>query len=151
MENQNSQHFLTNWEGRRVPVSQEVYDAYWYYTNKEDYFMRLLKSERFRYDPDKRIAVLLPSREDSYERLLNEGEEYACDEKPVEDMVLDSIMVRQLLERMTADERNIVYLSYALDKSDDEASGSLGIPQDTYKSRKKAMLTRLRRFFDDSS
>ena len=151
MENQNPQHFLTDWEGHRVPVSQEVYDAFWYYTNKEDYFMRILKSERFHYDPEKRIAVFLPSREDSYERLLAEGEEYACDEKPLEDTVVDSIMVRHLLAQMTADERNIAYLSYALGKSDDEASGSLGIPQDTYKSRKRAMLTRLRKFFDDSS
>ena len=151
MKKQNSLLFLHDAYGNKVPVSQQVYDAYWHHTNKEDYFMRLLKTECFRYDPEKRIAVFLPSREDSFERLIDEGEEYACDEKPVEDMVVDSIMVRQLLSCMTADERNIVYLTYVLDKSDDDASGSLGISQDTYKSRRKAMLARFRKYLDDSS
>ena len=85
MEDQNSQLFLKDADGNRVPVSRNVYDTYWRYANKEDYFMRSLKEERFRYDPERQIAEFLPSREDSYERLLEEGEEFACEQKSVED------------------------------------------------------------------
>ena len=151
MENQNSQHFRTNWEGRRVPVSQEVYDAYWYYTNKEDYFMRLLKAERFRFDPDKRIALLLPGKEDSLDRLLDEGEEFALDQKSVEDTVVNSVLVQGLLKAATEEERKIAYLAFFVGATEEEASALLNLKRTTYQRKRDAMLVRWRYKFNDSS
>lgn len=39
-------------DGQAVPVTEEVYRAYWHYTAKEDYFTRQLKTERFSADQD---------------------------------------------------------------------------------------------------
>lgn len=151
MKSQNSQLFLKDAQGRRVPVSEGIYKAYWYFTNKEDHFMRQLKEEAFRYDAEKRTAIFLPGKEDSYERLLAEGEEFACDEKSVEDQVIDSLLVRQFLENMSPNERRISFLTYVLGMSDDEAGKVLSIPKGTYESRRKVMLRKLKRAFDDSS
>lgn len=151
MENQNMRHYLTDWEGRRVPVSQEVYDAYWYYTNKEDYFMRLLKSERFRFDPNKRIALLLPGKEDSLDRLLDEGEEFALDQKSVEDTVVNSVLVQGLLENATREERKIAYLAFFVGATEEEASALLNLKRTTYQRKRDAMLSRWRNEFNDSS
>lgn len=51
-----------------MPVTEEVYRAYWHYTAKEDYFTRQLKTERFSADQDTQTATFTPSREDSYSR-----------------------------------------------------------------------------------
>ena len=151
MENQNSQLFLRDTDGNRVPVSQQVYNAYWRYTNKEDYFMRLLKEERFRYDPERQIAEFLPSREDSLDRLMEEGEEFALDQHPVEDQVINSTLVHEMFEGASDNEKDIIMQTYVLGESDDRASQNLHIPKTTFESRRKAMLDRLRRLYDDSS
>ena len=144
MKSQNSQLFLKDAQGRKVPVSESIYKAYWHFTNKEDHFMRQLKEESFVYEPERQIAVFIPG-------LLAEGEEFACDEKSVEEQVIDSLLVRQYLEHMTADERGIAYLTYALGMTDADAAQQLGIPQSTYRTRRRAMLARIKHLYDDSS
>ena len=151
MENQNPQLFLKDADGRKVPVSKRVYDTYWRYTNKEDYFMRSLKKERFRYDPERGIAEFLPSREDSYERLLEEGEEFASNDKPVEEQALNALLAREILQQASDDERDIIRQTYYLGESDDDASQNLHIPKTTYESRRKSMLDKFRKLYDDSS
>ena len=39
-------------DGQKVPVSEQVYKAYWEYTEKERYFMGKPKQETFVYDPE---------------------------------------------------------------------------------------------------
>lgn len=151
MKTGKSQFFLRDTDGNRVPVSQQVYDAYWRYANKEDYFMRLLKEERFRYDPERQIAEFLPSREDSLDRLMEEGEEFALDQKPVEEQVINSTLAHEMFEQATNDEKDIITQTYVLGESDDRASQILRVPKTTYESRRKSMLERLRRLYDDSS
>ena len=140
MEDQNSQLFLKDADGNRVPVSRNVYDTYWRYANKEDYFMRSLKEERFRYDPEHQIAEFLPSREDSYERLLEEGEEFACEQKSVEDQVIDDEIIQTLICGLSEDDLRLIRLLMRSGKTDLELSEELHIPKSTLHSRKKAIL-----------
>ena len=57
-------------DGQAVPVSEQVYRVYQHYERKEEYFSYDLKTEKFQKD----TATFLPSREDSYERLLATGQ-----------------------------------------------------------------------------
>lgn len=66
--NKKEYHLYIN--GQKIPVSEEVYHAYWQYTEKEKYFMKKLKQEKFLCDQEQSIARFIPSREDSLERLL---------------------------------------------------------------------------------
>ena len=95
--------------------------------------------------------MFLPSREDSYERLIEAGEEFACDQSSVEERAIASVLVENLMRRMTEEERMIVIQSYVCDKSDQEVADHLGISKDTYKSRRQAVIAKYRKFFDDSS
>ena len=151
MKKQNSQHFLKDADGNRVPVSNEIYAACQKYAEKEDYLTRRLKEERFIYDPEKQIATFLPSREDSYERLIEAGEEFACDQSSVEERAIASILAENLMRRMTDEEKAIVIQSYVCGKSDQEAADYLGIHKEAYKSRRQAVIAKCRKFFDDSS
>lgn len=64
-------------EGEKIPVSEEIYKAYCQFARKERCFSEDLKREKLFYDSERKIAVLLPGREDSYERLLEQNEQYA--------------------------------------------------------------------------
>ena len=75
MSNERKQRYLYI-DGQAVPVTEEVYRAYWHYTAKEDYFTRQLKTERFLADQDTQTAAFTPSREDSYERLLEQDRQF---------------------------------------------------------------------------
>ena len=60
-------------DGQTVPVSEQVYRVYQHYERKEEYFSYDLKVEKFQ----KETASFLPSREDSYERLLAKDKQFA--------------------------------------------------------------------------
>lgn len=70
-------------DGQAVPVSEQVYRIYRHYERKEEYFSCDLKAEKFQ----KETATFLPSREDSYERLLEKDKQFAAPGKSVEDLV----------------------------------------------------------------
>lgn len=59
--------------GQAVPVSEQVYRVYQHYERKEEYFSYDLKTEKFQKD----TATFLPSREDSFERLLETDRQFA--------------------------------------------------------------------------
>ena len=151
MESQNPQYFLTDAEGHRVPVSEEIYTAYWRYTNKEDYFMRLLKEELFVYNPEKQIATFLPSREDSYERLMEEGEEFACEQKPVEDLAVNAAFLKKLMQGLTEQEKQMLHLIFVQQKSEREASTELKVGKTKFRRMRAALFAKCRRIMGDTS
>ena len=61
-------------DGQAVPVSEQIYRVYQHYERKEEYFSYDLKTEKFQKD----TASFLPSREDSYERLLEKDRQFAA-------------------------------------------------------------------------
>ena len=65
-------------DGQAVPVSEQVYRVYQHYERKEEYFSYDLKTEKFQKD----TATFLPSREDSYERLLAKDKQFATSGHP---------------------------------------------------------------------
>ena len=96
-------------DGQKVPVSEQVYKAYWEYTEKERYFMGKPKQESFVYDPEEEIAALLPSREDSYERLLETNQQFTTADSPVEEQAVASIWLDSLMRDLSEEEREIIF------------------------------------------
>ena len=74
-------------DGQAVPVSEQVYRVYQHYERKEEYFSYDLKVEKFQ----KETASFLPSREDSYERLLAKDKQFATSGQPVEEQAVSSV------------------------------------------------------------
>ena len=64
-------------------------------------FEEELKAEHFEFDNEKRIARFMPSREDSYERLLEEGHlQFGSEDIDVESLVLRRESIRCLQRAM---------------------------------------------------
>ena len=144
MSNERKQRYLYI-DGQAVPVSEQVYRVYQHYERKEEYFSYDLKVEKFQ----KETASFLPSREDSYERLLEQDRQFAASAQPVEEQAVSSVWLEELLQYLSADERIILRKLYFEDKSERLASMELGISKTALHQRKVKLLQKLKMFFEN--
>ena len=96
-------------DGQAVPVSEQIYRVYQHYERKEEYFSYDLKTEKFQKD----TASFLPSREDSYERLLEKDRQFAAPGKNVEQLALEHLEAEQIrfcLAQLNEDEQELIFL-----------------------------------------
>ena len=89
------QYFI-NAGGQRVPVTVEVYLAYYRSARRMRYFERDIKTESAIRDKDGNITGYRPAKEDSLDRLVETGEDYA-DGESVEDAAIRAMMSDKLL------------------------------------------------------
>lgn len=102
------------------------------------------EKETFVYDREAQIAALFPSREDSYERLLETDQQFATDDSPVEEQVVTSVWLENLMKDLSEEEREIIRQLYFLNKSEREACAALHLAKTTFRRRKMALLEKLR-------
>ena len=131
-------------DGQAVPVSEQVYRVYQHYERKED-FSYDLKTEKFQ----KETATFLPSREDSYERLLEKDKQFAASGQPVEEQAVSSVWLEELLQHLSSDERIILHKLYFEDKSERIVSMELGISKTALHQRKVKLLQKLKNFLEN--
>ena len=132
-------------DGQAVPVSEQVYRAYQHYERKEEYFSYDLKTEKFQ----KETATFLPSREDSYERLLEKDRQFAASGVSVEEQAVSSVWLEELLQCLSADERVILHKLYFEDKSERNVSIELGISKTALHHRKVKLLQKLKKLLEN--
>ena len=132
-------------DGQAVPVSEQVYRVYQHYERKEEYFSYDLKTEKFQKD----TATFLPSREDSYERLLAKDKQFATSGQHVEEQAVSSVWLEGLLECLSEDERIILHKLYFEDKSERIVSMELGISKTALHQRKVKLLQKLKIFLEN--
>ena len=150
MSEQQKQFYLYI-DGQAVPVSEEVYREYRHYARKEEYFSYDLKREKFACDQAARTATFTPSREDSYDRLLEGDRQFAAQGPTLEETVVSSLRMQDLMGKLSPQEREIIYQLYVLEKSEREASAALHLAQTTFRRRKKALLEKLRNLLNENS
>ena len=126
-------------DGQAVPVSEEIYRVYQHYERKEEYFSYDLKREKFQ----KETASFLPSREDSYERLLEKDRQFAASGQSVEKMVVSSVWLEEILSLLTDEERQIIEQLYIFGHTEREACSAMNLVLSTFQRRKKALLQKL--------
>ena len=134
-------------EGQAVPVSEDVYRVCKHYERKEEYFSYDLKCERFQRDTN----TFLPSREDSYERLLSANHQFASAGPSPEEEAVSSLWLADLMRGLSPEERDIITQLYILDKSERQACAALHLALSTFHNRKKALLEKLRNLLNENS
>jgi RNA polymerase sporulation-specific sigma factor len=72
-------------------------------------------------------------------------EERIADERDEEEQVLDRMLVQELLESLSADERRLITMRYFEDHTQSEVAGKLGMTQVQVSRMEKKILLRLRR------
>lgn len=113
-----------------------------------------LKAEEFIYDPEKGIAILLPGREDSLDRLLEHDRQFsALEDEAVEDIVVRAILLEKLrraLRALPTDELRMIDEIFFQERTEREASDKLHLPKTTFRRRMAHILEKLRNMMDEN-
>lgn len=129
--------------GEAVPVTEKVYRTFWHYEDKEDYFMRLLKTPRNIRDKETQKVVAMPAREVPLDQIPAWRHDSAATLSDVEGLVLSGIWLEQVLDTLTEEERRIVQEFYIDGKSEREACAALGFPKTTFRRREQRLREKL--------
>lgn len=98
--------------GQIFEVSKELYETYYKGQRKEKYFTHDLKQEHTKVDKETGEMIVIPSREDSYERLLEAEKQFAEEAENVEDVAVRAVMLEKLneaLRTLTDEETAIIH------------------------------------------
>jgi RNA polymerase sigma factor (sigma-70 family) len=135
-------------EGQSVEVSDEVFVVYTQGGRKMRYMEQDLKTEKIIIDPIKRVTKVIPSREDSLERLIDENKQELADEQDsIEKIVEQKILFEQIsicLEYLKPEEKELIDLLFFSEVSERKLAELTGIPRKTISYRKEKILAKLR-------
>ena len=143
--------FYLYMDGQPIPVSEEVYREYYRAENKERYFMGRLKKGHTTVDPDTQQIQYIPSREVSYEQLLEQDWQFAAPDASVEDKVVRSDMLEKLeavLHSLSAEELALLEALFYLEKTEREVAGLYDVSQNTIHYRKSRLLDKLKKMME---
>lgn len=134
-------------EGQSFEVSRELYEAYYKGQRKEKYFTHDLKEEHTRLNKETGKITVIPSREDSYERLLEEEKQFAAEAEDVMETAIRAVMLEKLneaLHTLSDNEKAIIHALFYQEISEVELAKQLGIARTTLQSRKYKILEKLK-------
>lgn len=134
--------------GQFIEVTDEVYAAYMQGDRKMRCFENDLKCERPVYGSNGEIKRVIPSREDSLDRLMEENaRQFAVNAESVEDVVLRKLTVDKLhtaLLQLTKEERALIYALFYEEKTEREYAEQLGLYRNAVHVRKIKTLKKLK-------
>lgn len=138
--------------GQFVEVTEDVYDAYMQGGRKIRYFESDLKVERTLYNADGTIKEIVPSREDSLDRLMDDNaEQFADDSESVEELALRNITYDALhmaMSQLTEDERRLIVALFFNGKTERKYAESLGVYRNAVHKRKMRILEKLKKLLE---
>lgn len=138
--------------GRFVEVTEDVYVAYMQGDRKIRYFEADLKVERTIYNADGSIKKIVPSREDSLDRLMDDNADQFADEaESVEELVFRNITFEALhkaMSRLTEDERKLIIALFFQGKTEREYAESLGVYRNAVHKKKIRILEKLKKLLE---
>ncbi len=137
--------------GQPVEVSEEVYREYNRAEEKERYFMRRLKKGRFVIDPDGQTVDYIPSREASYDQLMEADWDFPAPGDPMDDVMIKAQLLEKLEEALCSlseEERKLIWEIFYLEKTEREVSIAYQITQTAINKRKRKILEKLKKFFE---
>lgn len=137
MENNNSNYTLVV-NKKRIPVTVEVYRAYYQCRDREKYMDRLAKKNNI-----------------SLENCMEKGVSVEYTITSVEDDIADIIIrqemmkkLRSALEVLSQQERILIYELFFKGKSESTLAGEMGIHQSNVSRRKTRILSKLKKILE---
>lgn len=146
---ENKEKYYLYVEGKEIEVSKEVYKEYYHYKNKEEYFMKDLKTGRTKTDPLTNEKIYLPSREDSYERIINTyGSVFDSGTEKVEDIIIkreEIAFLYRAINNLSIEDRELIKELFFHDKTETEVAKNRGVSISTVRYHKNRVLKKLKK------
>lgn len=134
--------------GQFIEVTEEIYQVYMQGDRKMRYFETDLKIERTILDESGRIQQIIPSREDSLDRLVEDNaRQFEDTRESVEDAVLRKMAeddLRRALTKLTDEEYALVYALFYEGRTERDYAKELGVSQVAVHKRKQRILKKLK-------
>lgn len=130
-------------------ASEEVIEVLKETERKMQYQEYDLKAEQTIIDHEAQQIRVIPSREDSYERLLEEHNLPADEQTDIETIVLSRMMRQQLHEAIRSlqeEERYLIIQLFYAERSERELAAELGLSQKAINKRRHKILEKLKNF-----
>lgn len=138
--------------GQYVEVTDEVYTAYMQGDRKMRYFENDLKTERFVLGEEGQVVQVIPSREDSLDRLMDENaRQFSDEQESVESVVIHKLEVDKLhtaLAMLTPEEQVLIQALFFEEHTESELATELGVSQPAVYKRKMKILKKLKSFLE---
>lgn len=130
-----------------------MYRAYMQGDRKMRYFEDDLKTERFVLGKEGQVVQIIPSREDSLDRLVDENARQFFDEREnVESVVLYELEVDRLhtaLSLLAPEERALIQALFFEEKTERQYADELDVYRNAVHVRKKKILKKLKSLLED--
>jgi len=134
--------------GQFIEVTEEIYQVYMQGDRKMRYFETDLKIERTILDESGRIQQIIPSREDSLDRLVEDNaRQFEDTRESVVDAVLRKLAeddLRRELTKLTDEEYALVYALFYEGRTERDYAKELGVSQVAVHKRKQRILKKLK-------
>lgn len=134
--------------GQFIEVTEEIYQVYMQGNRKMRYLETDLKIERTILDESGRIQQIIPSREDSLDRLVEDNaRQFEDTRESVEDAVLRKLAeddLRRALTKLTDEEYALVYALFYEGRTERDYAKELGVSQVAVHKRKQRILKKLK-------
>lgn len=111
-----------------------------------------LKAEQTIVDQGDQTVTVIPSREDSYERLLEQDAQFVEDAASVEEMAIRNIQAQQLhkaLSLLSDDERVLVEQIFFEERTERDLAAEYQLSQKGINKRRQRILERLRELLEN--
>lgn len=142
----------TNYRKKYSGLNDEIINVLEKSDRKIEYQQYDIKVERCRIDYTSGTITYFPSREDSYDRLLEENRQFAVESESVEDTAVKTAMIEKMLDcikQLTPNEQELINELFFRDKSERRLSAETGIPYMTIHDRKIRILSKLKKLMEN--
>lgn len=110
-----------------------------------------LKMERTVIDQENQTVTNIPSREDSYERLMEQAVQFQEEAQSLEELVIgrmEAEQVHKALKLLSDDERYLMIQLYFEERTERELAEELGIYHNAIHKQKKRILAKLKKILE---
>ncbi len=142
----------TNYREKYPDLSDEIIEVLEKSDRKMEYQQYDLKTEKYIIDNVRGAVKIYPSREDSYERLLEENRQFAIEVESVEDTAIKAAMIEKMLnclKMLNKEEQELIIELYFKYKSERQLSAETGIHYMTIHNRKNRILDKLKKLMEN--
>jgi len=132
-----------------VPVSEEIYKEYYKMARRERYMTNDIKVGRIDVDAENCKVAFIPSKEDSVERLMEEGTDFQ-DGQAVDEIICDKAMLFILQEAMAElnhDEQELIQSIYYKNLTVRDVAKKENVSHVAIVKRHKKILEKLKKYF----
>lgn len=135
--------------GTAVEVSEELHNYLTKSDRKIRYIEKDLKRNNYIIDSENEKVTVIPSREDSLDRLMDIGKDYPNQSSDFRQSTIEKIMLEKALEKLNEKERYLIVQLFYLGRTERELAAELHIAQQNINKTKQRILCKLYEIFQD--